>query len=52
MIRAYVIPALLCAAVLGGLVWALAKDGVADAMGVGLAALPLALIVERFLRSR
>lgn len=52
MIRAYRAPLLLCAAVLVGLVWALAKDGVADALGVGLAALPLAVIAERGLRSR
>lgn len=52
MIRAYSVPLLLCLAVLGGLVWALAKGGVADALGVGLAALPLAVIVERWLRSR
>jgi hypothetical protein len=50
--RAYAVPALLCFAVLWGLVWALAKDGVADALGVGLAALPVAVIVERSLRSR
>jgi hypothetical protein len=52
MTRAYFVPLLLCVAGLGGLVWSLARDGAADTLGVGLAALPLAVVVERMVRSR